>query len=191
VSQFSATKGGFYKAWIKYCVVVLGLGLIFGVVFMIFSFVSIGGAIGLGEIFKAQNMTKLLGMAAFFVMLALGYILFIALMQAYLSSRFQNLVWANTNGKTTANANTAVQFHSDLKLWSLCKVMVLNVVLTIFTLGLYWPFAAIKLAKIKLESVAVTQNQPWSSIAPSLAAGNADGALGSEVQDVFDVDFAL
>jgi uncharacterized membrane protein YjgN (DUF898 family) len=155
------------------------------------SFISIGGVIGLGEIFKIKNMSKLLGMAAFFVMIGLGYILFIALMQAYLASRFQNLVWNNTQGETVANTNTAVQFHSDLKLWPLCKVMTVNVVLTIFTLGLYWPFAAIKLAKIRLESVAVTQYQPWSSIAPSLAAGNADGALGSEVQDVFDVDFAL
>jgi uncharacterized membrane protein YjgN (DUF898 family) len=190
-SHFSATKGSFYKAWIKYFLVVLGLGFVFFIVFMIFSFVSIGGVIGIGEIFKIKNMSKLLGMAAFFVMIGLGYILFIALMQAYLASRFQNLVWNNTQGETVANANTAVQFHSDLKLWPLCKVMTVNVVLTIFTLGLYWPFAAIRLAKTRLESVSVTQYQPWSNIAPSLASGNADGALGSEVQDVFDVDFAL
>jgi uncharacterized membrane protein YjgN (DUF898 family) len=186
-AQFTGSKGNFYTVWLKYFAFIAGVGFVFVAVIGIFAALGAGGLI---MSFKTGQAAAITTALLFAVLGVIAYILFLSLTQAYMNSRLQNLVWNKTEGATPAN-HTALQFHSDLLLWSLTKVMAWNVFLTLVTLGLYWPFAAIKFAKVRLESVSVTQHLPWASIAPSMLAATTDGALGSEAQDVFDVDFAL
>ncbi len=186
-SQFSASRGNFYTVWFKYFAFIIGVGFMFVAVIGIFAALGARDLIG---VFKTGQAAAITTALLFIVLGVIAYILFLSLIQAYMNSRLQNLIWNKTEG-ATPTSNTALQFHSDLQLWPLTKVMMWNVFLTLVTLGLYWPFAAIKFAKVRLENVSVTQHLPWTNIAPSLTAAHTDGALGSEAQDVFNVDFAL
>jgi uncharacterized membrane protein YjgN (DUF898 family) len=64
-----------------------------------------------------------------------------------------------------------------------------NALLTAITLGLYRPFAVIRMARYRLSVVSVDAAALASVVAA--AGGGDDDASGEGVADVFDVDLAL
>lgn len=66
----------------------------------------------------------------------------------YLTARVQNLVWSNT-------VTERLRFHSALRARDMVAVVVTNWLLIIMTLGMYYPFAAVRLARLRLEAVTV------------------------------------
>lgn len=108
---------------------------------------------------------------------------FYLLVRPYLESRFQNLVWNNTElgehkFESTAGARRLLWIHAS------------NLLLIIFTCGLYKPFAAVRLIKYKVESMVLT---PVGNLEEFLADQSVDdaGAMGQEAGDFFDIDIAL
>jgi uncharacterized membrane protein YjgN (DUF898 family) len=80
------------------------------------------------------------------------------------------------------------RFHADIKVPHYVGVWMLVTFLTIITLGLYRPFAAVKLAKLRVEATS------WTGSADDMIAILRDGnqrATGSEVADLMDVDFGM
>ena len=60
--------------------------------------------------------------------------------------------------------------------------------LTVITLGLYRPFAVVKLARMRIEAMA------WTGSADTMIAVLREAnqkAVGSEVSDLMDIDIAL
>lgn len=101
----------------------------------------------------------------------------------YYVSRMQNLVW---NATTTED----LQFGSALRFRSMLLLSVRNLVLMLLTLGLYWPFARVATARLRLEAVDIR-----SRIDPDDLA-SADGlvrpeATGDAAGDLFGIDFGL
>jgi uncharacterized membrane protein YjgN (DUF898 family) len=101
----------------------------------------------------------------------------------YLESRIQNLVWNNTElgdnrFESTASARQLLWIHAS------------NLLLIIVTLGLYKPFAAIRLAKYRLENLAwiVTDKLEDTYTDPE---GDEAGATGQEAGEFFDIDIAI
>ena len=107
---------------------------------------------------------------------AVGYLGFLILGRSFFASRMQNLVWNRTKG-------TRVRFESRLALRSLAWLTLKNWLLTLLTLGLYWPFAAVASARMKLEAVTVfTRTDPDELVARANPPGrDASGEAAAEL----------
>ncbi len=68
--------------------------------------------------------------------------------QPFATSRLQNMVWTQTG-------NSSLRFVSLLRYRSLAWLRLQNNLLIMVTLGLYWPFAAVAMARLRIESVQV------------------------------------
>ncbi|MEF9384196.1 YjgN family protein [Ralstonia solanacearum species complex bacterium KE056] len=167
--DFSATAGNFYGVYLR----TFGLAVL--------AMVAIGaliGGLGLSMAAGAGPADKYI---IFFLVGALGYasMLFLG---PYFMARLQNVVWNHT----TLGAH---RFKSEVSARKLFWIYISNAALLLVTLGLFMPFAKVRLARYKLESVTL------------LAAGSLDtfvagestrvGALGDAAVDWYDIDIAL
>lgn len=103
------------------------------------------------------------------------------LIRAWLTAREQNLVWSHT-------VTPGFAFHSDLKTSTYVGRSLMNGLLAIVTLGLYQPFAAVNLARLRLEALSITADGDLEAIVASAQAGPRTTDAGA---DVFDVDVGL
>jgi uncharacterized membrane protein YjgN (DUF898 family) len=94
----------------------------------------------------------------------------------------QDRVW---NGTRSAH----LRFQSRLKASSLIGVKALNALLTLITLGLYYPFAAVALARLRLQAVTVLSRVTPESLVAD--APEAEAAAGDAAGDFFGLDVGL
>ncbi|HVL75648.1 MAG TPA: YjgN family protein [Noviherbaspirillum sp.] len=101
----------------------------------------------------------------------------------YMESRMQNLVWNHTELGLH-------RFESRVKARALLGIHASNLILIVLTLGLYKPFAAVRLARYRVQSMTLVAG---ADLEDFLADQDADraGALGQEAGDLFDFDIAL
>jgi uncharacterized membrane protein YjgN (DUF898 family) len=93
-----------------------------------------------------------------------------------------NLIWNNTRvGENRITCNLSPP--------KLIWITLSNLVLVVVTLGLFIPWAAVRLARYRLESV---QLQPVGDL-QEFSAGEPEtvGAVGEETAAVFDFDISL
>ncbi len=103
--------------------------------------------------------------------------------QPFLQSRIQNLVWNHTE-------IAGIRFASSTTARELLVIHATNTALTLVTLGLYRPFAQIRLMKYRVESLTLV---PDGDLEDYLCeqAGDNSGAIGQETGDLFDIEIAL
>jgi len=167
--SFNAGAGSFYKIYFFTL-------LQFILIVCLFAF-------GTYRVFKdiAQGMSKE-EIVGFFVIAYLLLILTSLLIVPYFVSRIQNLVW----NKTALGEH---RFSSTLSVFGMAWIMFSNFILVVLTLGLFKPFADIRLARYRIENVAL------------LPAGNLDDFIASEEQqtnaagletaEIFDIDIGF
>lgn len=119
------------------------------------------------------------------VPVALGVIyLLIPLVSApYFGARFQNLLWGGTRSEK-------IRFGSALRFRSLFRVTLVNWLLIVVTLGLYWPFAKVRAARLKLEAMSLEVDGPVDDWLAS-AQVTGKGVLGDAAGDFFGMDMGL
>jgi uncharacterized membrane protein YjgN (DUF898 family) len=104
-------------------------------------------------------------------------------MGPWITTRMQNLVWTKTG-------NSRMRFISQLRFRTMLWLSLKNGLLIMLTLGLYWPFAKVAVARLRLEAVhirSMTDTQALVAAAhqqPQEAAGDAAG-------DFFGLDVGL
>ena len=113
----------------------------------------------------------------------LVYLLGFMLIGPYFNARLQNLVWNHT-------ASEQVRFGSSLRFRSLAWLTTKNWLLTLLTLGLYRPFAAINTWKLRLEAISIEVSGAMDSWDGSDSAAYAD-ASGEAAGDFFGIDLGL
>jgi uncharacterized membrane protein YjgN (DUF898 family) len=90
----------------------------------------------------------------------------------------------------TRTKSTDVRFESALCFWPLFGLTLKNWLLVLLTLGLYWPFAAVATARLRLAAVtAFTRNPPDELV--SRVRERADDASGDPAGDLFGIDIGL
>ena len=170
---FTAGPGSFYWLGLKTAVVAL-LVMSAGGTIMMFG--------GLGGLLSGRR-------PGFGTLLALGVLAMVVvtlallvMIKPYAVSRLQNLVWNHTRSDT-------LQFHSDLRYAAMLRLTVKNWLLVLLTLGLYWPFAAIAMTRLRVEAVSVTSLvDPDMLIAKGLVT---DDAAGDAAGDLFGFDLGI
>jgi uncharacterized membrane protein YjgN (DUF898 family) len=100
----------------------------------------------------------------------------------YIQARTANLVWSNT-------AFPGVEIRSSMSAWGFIKLQTANAVLTILTLGLYRPFAVVRVYRYRLAHVALYSPENFEHVAAS-AARQRRGAAGDGMADFLGVDIS-
>jgi len=115
--------------------------------------------------------------------LAVLLMLVYTLLPAYHAARLQNLVWGGTHSQH-------LRFSSRLRVRALAWLTLKNTLLTLLTLGLYLPFAAVATARLRLQAVSVSTTLP-----PEQLVGDGllqrESAAGDAAGDVMGVDLGL
>lgn len=166
--------GQYYAVYAVALGFIIALSVVGGLVFAL----TVGTSIATIAMGGAKLGTGMMILLAVFVpifylaMLAIGPLIVAML---------QNTVWSGTSLADQ-------RFHSALAVPNYMLVWVGVTLLTLITLGLYRPFAVVKLAKLRIEATA------WTGSADDMIAMLRDGnqrAMGSEVADLKDVDISL
>ena len=170
--SFDAEVGGFYKiyffALIQFFLIIVLLALVaYGVL--------------QGSMANMANLSK----EAFVGLAVAAYLLLIVatlLIVPYFISRIQNLSWNHT-------ALAGHRFSSTLSARGVAWIMFSNLILIVVSLGLFKPFADIRMARYRIEHMALL---PMGDIEEFIASEQQQiGATGTETAEVFDVDIGF
>ncbi|WP_382156540.1 YjgN family protein [Hydrogenophaga sp. ANAO-22] len=178
-TQLDTGTGRFYGLFLKTGGVSLLVGLVGAALVALVLFVLARGMFG--DLAAGQRRA----LVALVVPVALGVIyLLIPLVSApYFGARFQDLLWNGTRSEK-------VRFGSALRFRSLFRVTLVNWLLIVVTLGLYWPFAKVRTARLKLEAMSLAVDGPVDDwLASAQQAGK--GVLGDAAGDFFGMDMGL
>lgn len=171
-TTFKATLGSFYRLFFK----------LLGVVLLVLVLpLALTGALFLLN--QGGAKPGVTGM----VLLALaplpGVLALLVVARSYLTARLQNLVWTKTG-------NRSLRFVSALPFAALLWLTLKNWLLMALTLGLYWPFAAVAVARLRLEAVTVKTRQDPATLVTLLRAAEGEAA-GDAAGDLFGLDIGL
>ncbi len=166
---FSATAKEFYLIYLSSLAVMLGTGL-----FLVALAMMSGTGAGMQAI--ASGFVGIAPVAMFIMVVA------ILAISSMFAAYMQNLVWGSTEVGTH-------RIYSHLSARKLLWVHVSNFIGILLTLGLFTPFATIRILRLKLESMGVAVSGDLSDF----VAGQQQqvSAMGEETAEMFDVDISF
>jgi uncharacterized membrane protein YjgN (DUF898 family) len=171
--RFDARTGDFYWIYVK------GIGVLIGAtVLAIVVGVAFGGLLFL----MARADPQLQRQGAWAIGLLVFGVLYLGLWP-YFAARVQRLVWDKTG-------LGPLRFRTTMSVGSLFAVVAKSMFWTVLTLGLYWPYAAIRLARYRVQCMEVLSEQPLDQIARSVHPA-ATVAAGDSAADLFGLDIGL
>jgi uncharacterized membrane protein YjgN (DUF898 family) len=174
--RFDAGIGAFYGVYLLVALVFIG-GLIGGIALFGGAIVALAPAFteGGGEPDPAVIAPIIFGVFAMFLGLSL-------ITGPLFQSRIGNLVWNHTRlGEH--------RFESRLRFWPLLGIGLSNFLLVALTLGLYMPWAAVRVARYRAESLTLLPAAPLDQFLAETSAEVA--ATGEETAELFDFDVGL
>ena len=169
--KFTATVKAFYVVYLLTALIgILVFAGLMTVVMLLGSKEWI--AVEAGQLLAMSVLVALIG--TYLAMFLIAY--------PYVAARLQNLLW---NGTHIAEQ----QFHANVRAREMLGIMLSNVVLVILTLGLYKPFADIRLARYRIQHIEVLSLGGIDDFVAGLQSQAS--ATGDEMADMFDFDIAL
>lgn len=141
------------------------------------------GAVSVGLLFLLRTQVGQ-GKNSLFALLPLLLVaLTFVAVKPYFTARLQDLVWNHTR-------SDVLQFHSALSARRMLALTAKNWLLIILTLGLYWPFAAIAMARLRLQAMSLETRDDPDTLVDSLRPAHQDAA-GDAAGDLFGLDVGL
>jgi uncharacterized membrane protein YjgN (DUF898 family) len=177
-TELRTNAWAFYKVFLK----TFGVFLVVLVVIVAALFALLGA--GFAGLMPGRGSTGLA--AAVMAAVLAGVIGLLALQivpRPYFTSRMQNLLWSRTG-------NNVMRFRSKLKFRPLLALTVKNWLLMLLTLGLYWPFAAVAVARMRLHAVSVVTRVDPAELLDDARAAEGEAA-GDAAGDLFGLDVGL
>jgi uncharacterized membrane protein YjgN (DUF898 family) len=118
-----------------------------------------------------------------FMVVSLAYLAVFLFLSAFVSAMTFNLALNNTR------LNGTIALEAGLSPLAMCWILFSNTFLTLVTLGLYTPWAKVRLTRYLLAHMAVTGPAAMDGFVASAAAPGS--AVGEEVAGFLDFDFSL
>lgn len=171
-TRFGVRPGAFYGVGLRALGMLVLAGFVAGVTAALV-------AVPLGR--RAMTARDAIPIVAtvFFVVLAVAQVV----IWPYITARMQNLVWNGT-------CSQHLLFRSRLEVRPLLWLTLKNWLLIVLTLGLYFPFAQVATARLRVQAVTVL-----SDIAPEAlvvgAKARDESAAGDAAGDLFGVEIGL
>lgn len=100
----------------------------------------------------------------------------------FVRTSFENMVWNHTLIERH-------RFESRLRAGQMLWLYASNIVLLVVTLGLFVPWARVRMARYRAESLTLLPGGPL--VSATLAGGLEAEAAGAELTDAMDLDFGL
>ncbi len=166
-ADFPLSKGSLAKPYLQALLIDLGIGLGCAVL------------IGLGVAFSGKG-----GMMGAFVVLAgvAVFYLSVLLIGPFILVRMNNKAWSATRFP-------GVGIDCAMTVWGYLKLQVVNVLLTVLTLGLFRPFAAVRTWRYRVEHLHVDAPDGFEQATRS-AGRRPVAATGDGVADFLGVDLS-
>jgi uncharacterized membrane protein YjgN (DUF898 family) len=172
---FDAPVAGFYRIYLT--AFAAGIALVVALAVMMFALIGsvvIGGS-GSDAAGSAATMIAT-------VVLGFGYVLGTVGIWSFVGARVQNLAWNHTRLGPH-------RFRCELRARRLMAITITNVLAIVFTLGLFKPFADVRLTKYLTSAFTF---EPAGSLDEFFAGEQQHiAAVGDEAVDMFDVDLAF
>lgn len=99
----------------------------------------------------------------------------------YFAARLQQIVWGHTTWG-------GVRFAGRMSGGRLFRLVLGNTALVLLTCGLYWPFAAVAIARYRVESLVVEADAPLAEVHAQAPEAGASRATGDASADFFGLD---
>jgi len=177
-TKFKATPGSFYRLFLK----TLGVMVLAVVLASLLAGALAAGLVVIGATGGVRG-GKIAGLLGALLGALAGVLAVLIVVRPYLTARLQNLVWTRTG-------NASLRFLSELRFRRLLGLTLKNWLLVILTLGLYWPFAAVALARMRLEAVTVKTRVSPDTLVNQMRGHEGDAA-GDAAGDLFGLDIGL
>ena len=171
--RFTAGEGGFFGVYIVVFLIMLGV-----LIASLITFAAVVAAFGSLE-GAGQNPALMIPMMVGFlaVLLGLSFVL-----GPLFQSRIGNLIWNHTQlGES--------RFESRLRFWPLFYIQFTNFLLILLTLGLFTPWASVRLARYRAQCLSLHPSEPVDDFVA--ARGEEITASGEEMTEMFDFDVGL
>jgi uncharacterized membrane protein YjgN (DUF898 family) len=166
---FTARTRTFYAIYLK----ASGIGLV-------------AGGVGLAILIAMDKLASAVGSAPFTTVVAaiafVAYAITLGLVWPFSTAKLQQAIWPRTTAP-------GVGFATDIRAARLMLIVLRYAGLTLVTLGLYWPFAAVSVARYRIDSMRLL-----ATVAPAdVHATDTDAvtAFGDAAADAFGIDFGL
>jgi uncharacterized membrane protein YjgN (DUF898 family) len=167
--RFHASVGSFYGPYLRSLLLLVALAIAGGLLF---------ASAGIGGLEPGRSAAALVTLA----LVVAAFIAFSLLVGPYLMARIQNLVWNSTSLGPH-------RFQSTLRARTLAWILFSNLVLAIVTLGLFMPFAAVRLARYRVSCMTLL---PGASLDEFVAGETTSvAAVGEELGEFLDIDISL
>jgi uncharacterized membrane protein YjgN (DUF898 family) len=170
-SQYSSAVWPFYKFYL------IAFGLVLGAAAALF-IVGFAGAMLVKALAGENSIVAGLGM------IGMGLLFYAAILMTfpYVAARVHNGVWSHTSFP-------GVTLHSAMSARAFARLQLVNVLLTLLTLGLYRPFAVVRIHRFKLAALTIVAAHGFEQVLADAAAGAA-GATGDGAADFFGFDLS-
>lgn len=171
--KFSAKAGEYYIA----SLISIGISIV--------GFLLIGLAVSgsMSEVFLSMQGQEELPPSVMFALIPFLFLIYLPMIVAGLFFRVQTYNIAFNNLSVKDN-----QFQGNMKLLSWSILVIKNFFLILITLGLYYPWAKIDVARYKAGVTSVAVSDIDSFIA---SEKQQQGALGDELGEVFDIGVGI
>jgi len=147
-------------------------------------FMALGGFIGgaLGGVVAATGLISMSKATSAFLVGAIVMVIAYTLAWPYFAARLQRVVWESTRCGPLG-------FRGEMQAWPLFRLVFGRTLLVVLSLGLYWPFAAVAIARYRVQSLVVESDEPLAEVSRQLVAP-VDGAhgAGDAAADFFGLD---
>jgi uncharacterized membrane protein YjgN (DUF898 family) len=161
--------------------------------YLLAALIFIGGVIMLGVLlgaagvagmdFKSMNPKQPLTMLRFMLLFGGVYAALLLTLTTFIGTRVFNLALSNTV------LGDRFRFESSLSAGRMIWLVISNLVLTVVTLGLFYPWAAVRIARYRCKQLAVAGPDEMDNFVSESVP--AQGAIGEEIATFFDLDIGL
>ena len=100
----------------------------------------------------------------------------------FFAARTQQIVWSRTRW------GDQLGFAGHMQGWALWKLVLGQTLLTLLTAGLYWPFAAVAIARYRIEAIEVLGDRPLHELSAQAAPVLSGRAAGDAAAEFFGLD---
>lgn len=173
VSRYQGSSWAFYRFYAT------AIGLLLAVAAALF-LLGVAGSMALKMSGAAGAVAAPLGAAA----LALLFYAAVLLTFPYVEARARNFLWNHTEFP-------GLRLHSSMSARAFARLQLVNVLLTLLTLGLYRPFAVVRVHRFKLAALSIVATAGFEQVINDAASGTAaSGAAGDGAADFFGFDLS-
>ncbi len=180
--HFSASSDQFYRVYLKVLRLMVLLFLIQAAI-IVFMFFMIETVPQISDTTRqnVEVLAKVLG-SIWLIVFAL-FLVASLFLKPLLLAWIQNLIWNHT----TLGPH---RFVSDIVASKLCWIYLTNFIGVLVTLGLFMPWAAVRLARYRVQALSLVSHGSLDDFI-TVQQQAADGATGEESAEMFDIDIAF